>query len=275
MDFFNTNILSIVTFWPLAGMFVLLLIHKENNDADQAGGRTSLRSAGFCISLPLWFWFDFDDRQDAVSGEMRHGSSPWASNYHVGIDGISLLLVMLTTLIGPLAVLSSWDAIQIRMKEYYAFMLMLQAGMLGVFISLDFFLFYVFWEVMLVPMYFLIGVWGGPRKLYAAIKFFLYTLVGSVLMLLGILALYFQYPDDRRGSIPRYRLQFGTAADVQCAGVPCDRPVSACRTFSTGSSWRSSSDSRSRSRCSRSIPGFPMLTWKRRRQVRSSWPPFC
>ncbi len=124
---------------------------------------------------------------------------PWIQSlgvhYHVGVDGISLLLVMLTTLIGPLAVLSSWDAIQTRMKEYYAFILLLQAGMLGVFISLDFFLFYVFWEVMLVPMYFLIGVWGGPRKLYAAIKFFLYTLVGSVLMLLGILALYFQYPE--------------------------------------------------------------------------------
>jgi NADH-quinone oxidoreductase subunit M len=104
------------------------------------------------------------------------------------------LLILLTTLIGPLAVLSSWDAIQERTKEYYAFMLMLQTGMIGVFMSLDFFLFYVFWEVMLVPMYFLIGVWGGPRKLYAAIKFFLYTLVGSVLLLLGIITLFFQWP---------------------------------------------------------------------------------
>jgi hypothetical protein len=103
-------------------------------------------------------------------------------------------VLVLTTLLGPLAVLSSWEAIENRVKEYYVFMLMLQAGMLGVFISLDFFLFYVFWEVMLVPMYFLIGVWGGPRKLYAAIKFFLYTLFGSVLLLLGILALYFTYP---------------------------------------------------------------------------------
>jgi len=123
---------------------------------------------------------------------------PWiqtpGANYHTGIDGISLLLVMLTTLLGPLAVLSSWDAIENRVKEYYVFMLLLQTGMLGVFVSLDFFLFYVFWEVMLVPMYFIIGVWGGPRKLYAAIKFFLYTLVGSVLLLLGILALYFRYP---------------------------------------------------------------------------------
>ncbi len=99
--------------------------------------------------------------------------------------------MLLTTLLGFIAVLSSWTAITERVKEYYAFMLLLQTGMIGVFISLDFLVFYVFWEVMLVPMYFLIGVWGGPRKLYAAIKFFLYTLTGSVLMLVGILAIYF------------------------------------------------------------------------------------
>jgi NADH-quinone oxidoreductase subunit M len=111
--------------------------------------------------------------------------------YEFGIDGIALLLVLLTTLLGVIAFLSSWSAIREREKEYYVFMLLLQTGMLGVFMAMDFFLFYVFWEVMLVPMYFLIGIWGGARKLYAAIKFFLYTLVGSVLMLLGILALYF------------------------------------------------------------------------------------
>ncbi|MBZ5565628.1 MAG: NADH-quinone oxidoreductase subunit M, partial [Acidobacteriia bacterium] len=114
----------------------------------------------------------------------------------LGIDGISFLLIMLTTVLGFLSVLSSWSAIQDRMKEYYAMFMLLQVGMLGVFMSLDFFLFYVFWEVMLVPMYFIIGVWGGPRKLYAAIKFFLYTLAGSVLMLLGILTLYFRYHAD-------------------------------------------------------------------------------
>ena len=192
MDFFNANILSIVAFWPLAGMLVLLLIPKGSTTAMKWWANI-VAFSGFLVSLPLWFGFDFDD------GNMqRVVDVTWIESlgvhYHVGIDGISLLLVMLTTLIGPLAVLSSWDAIQVRIKEYYAFILLLQAGMLGVFISLDFFLFYVFWEVMLVPMYFLIGVWGGPRKLYAAIKFFLYTLVGSVLMLLGILALYFAYP---------------------------------------------------------------------------------
>ncbi|MDZ7638738.1 MAG: proton-conducting transporter membrane subunit [Bryobacterales bacterium] len=118
----------------------------------------------------------------------------------LGIDGISLLLVMLTTVTSFLAILCSWSAVEDRLKAYYSMLLLLETGMIGVFCALDFFLFYVFWEVMLVPMYFLIGVWGGPRKLYAAIKFFLYTLAGSVLMLLGILALYFQYrPAVRRG----------------------------------------------------------------------------
>ena len=206
MDFFNNNILSIITFWPLVGMLVLLLIPKGSTTLIKWWANLVALS-DFFVSLPLWFSFNFDDPQ-----MQKVVNVPWiqslGANYHVGVDGISLLLVMLTTLIGPLAVLSSWDAIQVRVKEYYAFMLLLQAGMLGVFISLDFFMFYVFWEVMLVPMYFLIGVWGGPRKLYAAIKFFLYTLVGSVLMLLGILALYFQYPSIA-AMHPEISAQFG------------------------------------------------------------------
>src|SRR5687767_3015683 len=209
MDFFKTNLLSIVAFWPLVGMFVLLFINKEKTSLIK-GWANFVGIVGFVISLPVWFWFDFDN-----ADKMQYVVKlPWiqslGADFHVGIDGITLLLVMLTTLIGPLAILSSWEAIQMRTKEYYAFMLMLQTGMLGVFISLDFFMFYVFWEVMLVPMYFLIGVWGGPRKLYAAIKFFLYTLVGSVLLLLGILALYFQYPAIAAQN-PEIAAQFGTA----------------------------------------------------------------
>ena len=115
------------------------------------------------------------------------------AGYNLGIDGISFLLIMLTTLLGWISILSSWTAIENRVKEYYVWFLVLQTGMLGVFMALDFFLFFVFWEAMLVPMYLLIGIWGGPRKLYAAIKFFLYTLLGSVLMLLGILFLYFHH----------------------------------------------------------------------------------
>jgi len=214
MDFFRQHILSIVAFFPLAGMFVLFFINKENKSLIKWWANL-VAVAGFLISLPLWFWFD-----SANGDQMQFVENvPWiqtlGANYHVGIDGISLLLVLLTTLLGPLAILSSWDAIENRLKEYYAFMLMLQTGMLGVFVSLDFFLFYVFWEVMLVPMYFLIGVWGGPRKLYAAIKFFLYTLVGSVLLLLGILALYFIYPAVAAQQ-PEIAAQFGngTTFDV-------------------------------------------------------------
>src|SRR6266581_8478353 len=210
MDYFRQHILSIVAFWPLAGMGVLMLFNKENKTLIRWWANLVMIS-GFIISLPLWFWFDRDS-----SDQMQFVQNiPWiptiGANYHVGIDGISLLLVLLTTLIGPLAVLSSWEAIQDRVKEYYVFMLMLQAGMLGVFISLDFFLFFVFWEAMLVPMYLLIGIWGGPRKLYAAIKFFLYTLFGSVLMLLGILALYFAYPAVA-AQHPDIAAQFGTGA---------------------------------------------------------------
>ena len=112
-------------------------------------------------------------------------------NYHVGIDGISLFLVLLTTFLTPITILSSWNSIDRRVKEYFIFLLLLETGMLGVFVALDLFLFYVFWEVMLVPMYFLIGVWGGERRIYAAVKFFLYTMTGSVLMLVAIIALYF------------------------------------------------------------------------------------
>src|SRR6185312_17106506 len=115
------------------------------------------------------------------------------ANYHIGIDGLGLLLVMLTTVVGFLAILSSWNAIENRLKEYYAFFLLLQTAMLGVFMALDLLLFFVFWETVLVPMYFIIAIWGGQRRGYAAIKFLIYTLIGSVLMLLGILTLYFQH----------------------------------------------------------------------------------
>jgi NADH-quinone oxidoreductase subunit M len=187
----NEHLLSIVLFTPLAGMLVLLFLPRSNKTLVRVWANIAAL-AGFLVSVPLVFRFD-----RAASGFQMVEKAGWIPSlgvqYILGIDGISLLLVMLTTLIGWLAVLSSWSAIEERVKEYYAMMLLQQAGMIGVFLALDFFLFYVFWELVLVPMYFIIGVWGGPRKLYAAIKFFLYTLAGSVLMLLGILALYFEH----------------------------------------------------------------------------------
>jgi NADH-quinone oxidoreductase subunit M len=187
----DQHLLSIVLFTPLAGMFILLLMPSSQKSLIKVWANL-VGFAGFLISLPLVSRFDkttggfqFTERADWIPS--------LGVKYLIGIDGISLLLVMLTTLVGCIAILSSWNAIEDRVKEYYAMFLLLQTGMIGVFISLDFFLFYVFWELVLVPMYFIIGVWGGPRKLYAAIKFFLYTLAGSVLMLLGILTLYFQH----------------------------------------------------------------------------------
>jgi NADH-quinone oxidoreductase subunit M len=184
-------ILTTITFLPLVGAFGLFFFNKEAKKAI-AWYATAVVFLGMLVSFPLFWRYN-----PAGAAFQFENSLSWVPSigvsYHVGVDGISVLLILLTTVLGFLSVLSSWTAITERVKEYYAMMLILQTGMLGVFISLDFFLFYVFWEVMLVPMYFLIGVWGGPRKLYAAIKFFLYTLLGSVLMLLGILALYFYH----------------------------------------------------------------------------------
>jgi NADH-quinone oxidoreductase subunit M len=187
----DQHLLSLVLFAPLAGFLILLLIPGSQKNLIKVWANL-VGFASFLISLPLVSRFD-----KTVAGFQMVERADWipsiGAKYLIGIDGISLLLVMLTTLVGSLAILSSWNAIDHRVKQYYAMFLLLQTGMIGVFVSLDFFLFYVFWELVLVPMYFIIGVWGGPRKLYAAIKFFLYTLAGSVLMLLGILTLYFQY----------------------------------------------------------------------------------
>jgi NADH-quinone oxidoreductase subunit M len=194
MNPFGNQLLNVVTYLPLAGAILLLFLDKEKKDLI-ARFATAVAGLGFLASLPLWFAWDAAPK-DAF-GFRFVAEARWidsiGAKYVVGVDGISMLLILLTTLLGFVAILSSWTAITERVKEYYFFMLLLQTGMIGVFVSLDFFLFYVFWEVMLVPMYFLIGIWGGPRKLYAAIKFFLYTLLGSVLMLLGILALYFYH----------------------------------------------------------------------------------
>jgi len=192
MEFYNTHILTVVLFTPLVGALVLLFVPRDNATAHRVIGNV-FGLLGLLVSLPLIWRFSLDP---AAPRYQFPETADWipsiGAHYSLGIDGISLLLVMLTTLLGAISILSSWSAIKIRTKEYYILFLLLQVGMLGVFMALDFFLFYMFWEVMLVPMYFLIGVWGSDRRLYAAIKFFLYTLVGSVIMLLGILALYFK-----------------------------------------------------------------------------------
>ena len=187
MSYADFPLLSLIMFTPLVGAVLLLFVSKPNTIRWVANGFAML---GFLVSLPLWFWlattgpdWQFVERHDWIPSI--------GAEYFLGVDGFSTLLILLATLIGAIAVLSSWTAITERVKEYYIFLLLLQTGMIGAFVALDFLLFFVFWEVMLVPMYFLIGIWGSANRLYSAIKFFLFTLVGSVIMLLGILAVYF------------------------------------------------------------------------------------
>jgi NADH-quinone oxidoreductase subunit M len=191
MGFFHDHLLSVITYTPLVGAAVLLFPGFKRNDDAVRWVANAFGLLGFLVSVPLWFGFE-----RGRPGFQFEEQIPWIPSigvqYYFGVDGVSTLLILLTTLLGFIAILSSWTAITDRVRQYYVFLLLLQTGMLGVFCALDMFLFYVFWEVMLVPMYFLIGIWGGARRLYAAIKFFLYTLVGSVVMLLGILALYFR-----------------------------------------------------------------------------------
>ena len=187
MNVLGIPILTFVTFLPAAGMFVVLLLPGSRTRAIKIAANVF---AGLVFLATLLLLVRFD----AASGDMQFVERlPWikaiGAQYLLGLDGISLLLVLLTSLLTFVATLSSWGAVKTRLKEYYVFLLLLETGMIGVFLALDLILFYVFWEVVLVPMYFLIGVWGGERRLYAAIKFFLYTLFGSVAMLVGILVL--------------------------------------------------------------------------------------
>ncbi len=183
-------ILSWITFLPLIGAAILLFVNREKKDILR-GITLGVTLLNFLLSLPLFFQFRLDTAAMQFVEKV-----PWIPEYGVtyflGIDGISLFLVLLTTFFSVISVLACWQDIQERVKEFMICLLFLETGMIGVFVSLDLFLFYVFWEVVLIPMYFLIGVWGNPkRRIYAAVKFFIYTMVGSVLMLVAILVLYF------------------------------------------------------------------------------------
>ena len=179
--------LSILLALPLLG-FVAVLIIPRSSEMLIRWTALFVSLITFAASLLL-----LGQPFATSAGMLWAGSVPWIPSanivYALGVDGISIWLVLLTTLLMPIAILSSWTSITDRVKEYFAFMLLLEMGMLGVFFALDLFLFYIFWEFTLVPMYFLIGVWGGSNRQYAAIKFFLYTMAGSILMLLAMLYL--------------------------------------------------------------------------------------
>jgi NADH-quinone oxidoreductase subunit M len=241
-------ILSIVTYIPLVGaLLIVFLIPKEKTGAIKAFA-TLVAAVDLAVSLPLWW--AFDRTRDGYQFVERASWIPSLGvHYHFGIDGISLVLILLTTIVGLIAIYCSYTAISERQKEYYVLLLLLQTFMIGTFCCLDLFLFYVFWEVMLVPMYFLIGVWGGQRRLYAAIKFFLYTLAGSVLMLLGIIALYFynttgflSYPG--LGHAPTFSIE---ALTTVAAGMPLELQIWLFFAFFFGFAIK--------------VPMFPFHTW--------------
>ncbi|MCH7732753.1 MAG: NADH-quinone oxidoreductase subunit M, partial [Candidatus Marinimicrobia bacterium] len=182
------NILSWLIWLPILGSAVIILIPRDKADTIKF---VAAVATGIQLLVAIVLWTKFDS---STVGFQFTEKVSWIStlnvHYSLGIDGLSLPMALLTALLFFLCIFVSWK-IEKAVKGYFALFLLLDAGMMGVFLSLDFFLFYVFWEVMLLPMYFLIGMWGGPQREYAAIKFFLYTLAGSVLMLIAILALYF------------------------------------------------------------------------------------
>jgi len=183
------NILSTITFLPIIGVILLIFLNKDNPRLLK-GVTFIITIIDFLLSLPLFL--NFRSTSDMQFVERIPWIEQYGITYHVGIDGISLFLVLLTTLLSMISVLACWQDIQKKVKEFMICLLFLETGMIGVFISLDLFLFYCFWEVMLIPMYLLIGIWGSPnRRIYAAVKFFLYTMFGSLLMLVAILYLYF------------------------------------------------------------------------------------
>jgi NADH-quinone oxidoreductase subunit M len=187
----NWPILSIVTFLPLAGVLFLLMIKGDEKALAQNSRFVAMWVSGFTflVSLPLLIGFD-----SSVTGYQFEEKAVWLAGtgigYHMGVDGISMPFVLLSTLLTPLAILASWRAITHRVREYMIAFLVLETMMVGMFVSLDMLMFYLFFEAVLIPMFLIIGIWGGPRRVYAAFKFFLYTLLGSVLMLVCMLAMY-------------------------------------------------------------------------------------
>jgi NADH-quinone oxidoreductase subunit M len=178
------KVLSLVVFWPTLGAALLALLPREHVAGIR---RTALAFSLVPLALSLWVLARFTPVPDFQFTHRLAWIPAWGASYRVAVDGVSLFLVLLTTVLTPVVVLASWGDVHRRVKEFFVFLLVLETGMLGTFLATDLLLFYVFWEIMLVPMYFLIGVWGGPRRIYAAVKFVLFTLVGSLLMLVAIL----------------------------------------------------------------------------------------
>ena len=186
MTFLSQHLLTVLVLLPVAGAALIAFTRREAETTQKLLG-LGVSTAVFLLSLLLVRGFEAVPAMQFV--EHRAWLPAYGISYHLGVDGLSLWLVILTAFLTPLCLLGSWSSIDQRVREFGVFMLLLEAGMIGVFVSLDLFLFYVFWEAMLIPMYFLIGIWGHERRIYAAVKFFLFTFAGSVLMLVAFLVL--------------------------------------------------------------------------------------
>src|SRR5919206_614573 len=193
---YNDWVLPALLLIPVAGA-LLILVHGALSRGDDtiatAGAERWIALLTFVVEfvVSLGLWWTYDPSSTAWQAVVdAPWITPWGARFRAGIDGISLMMVLLTTFIMPLSVLGSWTGVRDKLHSYYALLLVLTTGMIGVFVALDLLFFYVMWELMLVPMYFIIGVWGGERRLYASIKFFIYTMVGSLLMLVAILYLW-------------------------------------------------------------------------------------
>ncbi|WP_434723255.1 NADH-quinone oxidoreductase subunit M [Mesorhizobium sp. RIZ17] len=185
-------ILSLVTFLPLVGVLLILFIRDDSENARRNIRAIAFITTAFTFVVSLFIWTGFDNSQAGFQFVEKHAWLDSGISYHLGVDGISMLFVILTTFLMPFCILASWEAIEKRVKAYMIAFLILETLMIGVFCALDIVLFYVFFEAGLIPMFIIIGVWGGKRRVYASFKFFLYTLAGSVLMLLAIMAMFFQ-----------------------------------------------------------------------------------
>src|SRR5215213_5599259 len=186
MNFFLQP-LTLLTFFPLVGILILFFIPREQKDALRW---TALITTLVTFLLSLWVLTMFNAGDPNLQLVARYNwitVAGWNIQYFMCVDGLSILLVLLTGFLTLISILYNWTAVEERVKDFMVFFLLLEIGMMGVFLAQDLFMFYIFWEFTLVPMYFLIGIWGGPRRIYAAIKFFLYTMAGSILMLLAIL----------------------------------------------------------------------------------------
>ncbi len=193
----NAPILTYVTFLPLLGVLAILFLPQKSEQSKNIIRGVALVTSIVTFIVSLWIYAGFNPDIAGFQMVENHSWIPsYGISYHLGLDGISFWLVLLTTFLTPITILSTWSAIEKRVKEFQIAMLVLETAMLGTFVALDLFLFYVFWELMLIPMYLIIGVWGGERRIYAAIKFFLYTAVGSLLMLVCIIGLVYFHKEQ-------------------------------------------------------------------------------